>query len=85
MKVSKRQLKRIIREEKRQVLKEYGIRRPMTTEADELEFALDEYIKARVSMGETDQVRIQDEIRAILDTLWADVGMEYGQIDTSRY
>ena len=78
-------MKNIIREEKQKLLKEYGIRRPMTTEADNLEFALDEYIKARVTIGENNQQRIQDEIQAIIDQLWDDIGMQYGEIDRSRY
>jgi hypothetical protein len=85
MKITKRQLRRIIKEEKQKLLKEYGIRRPMTTEADALEFALDEYIKARVTIGENNQQRIQDEIQAIIDQLWNDVGMQYGEIDRTRY
>ncbi len=83
MKITKRQLRRIIKEEKARLLNEF--RRPQTTEADELEFALDEYIKARVAAGESDQQRISEEIRAVMDQLWADVGMEYGKIDQSRW
>ena len=85
MKLSKQQLRKIIKEEKQKLLKEYGFRRPMTTEADNLEFALDEYIKTRVTAGENNQQRIQDEIQAIIDQLWDDIGMQYGEIDRTRY
>ena len=83
MKISKRQLKRIIKEERSKLLKEF--RRPQTTEADNLEFALDEYIKERVLIGENSQQRINDEIQAVLDALWNDIDMEYGEIDQSRW
>ena len=85
MKITKRQLKRIIKEEREKLLKEYGIRRPMTAEADNLEFALDEYIKERVLIGENNQQRINDEIQAVLDALWNDIEMKYGEIDRSRW
>ena len=83
MKITKNQLRRIIKEERAKLLKES--RRPSTPAADNLEFAMDEYIKARALDGETDQMNIQAEIQGIMDSLWDDVSMQYGQIDTSRY
>ena len=60
------------------------MRRPMTTEADELEFAMDEYIKARVRRGEDDPSLLHREIVAILDELLGDSMLD-SRIDISRY
>ena len=82
MKITKRQLKRIIKEEKAKLLKE--MRRPMTTEADDLEFAMDEYIRARVQQGNDDPSMFHREIVAIADELLGDAMLD-SRIDTSRY
>lgn len=82
MKITKRQLKRIIKEEHRKLINE--MRRPMTTWADELEFAMDEYIKARVQQGEDDPSLLHREIVAIADALLSDAMLD-SRIDTSRY
>jgi hypothetical protein len=74
MKITKRQLRRIINE----------ARRPMSTEADELEFAMDEYLKARVQDGEDDPSRLHREMVAIADQLLDDASAG-GVIDTSRW
>jgi len=75
VKISKRQLIRIIRE----------ARRPMSTEADALEFAMDDYLKVRVNDGESDHARLRAEMIAVLDELLDDVMGSSGQIDTSRW
>ena len=80
MKITKRQLKRIIKEEKAKILKEQ--RGP---EADSLELALDDYIGARVLAGVDDQQDIQREIQSIMSRLWGDIEMQYGRIDKSRW
>jgi len=82
MKLTKKQIRRIIKENKANLLKE--MRRPMTTEADELEFAMDEYIKARVRRGEDDPSLLHREIVAILDELLGDSMLD-SRIDISRY
>ena len=82
MKLTKKQIRRIFKENKANLLKE--MRRPMTTEADELEFAMDEYIKARVRRGEDDPSLLHREIVAILDELLGDSMLD-SRIDISRY
>ena len=78
MKITKRQLRRIIKEEKRKLLRE-GSSAYM-----DLQFALDEYIAARVAEGETDPSAIHREIIDVADNLLADAELD-GAIDTSRY
>jgi len=80
MKVTKRQLKRIIREEKRRLINEmHG----MDTK-NALEFAISEYVQARVTEGQTDPSAIHREILQVADEYLADADLG-GAIDTSRY
>ena len=81
MKITKRQLKRIIKEEKRRILKE-GMHGMDTKNA--LEFAISEYVAARVTEGQTDPSAIYREIVQMLDDYLADADFG-GSIDTSRY
>ena len=81
MKITKRQLRRIIKEEKRKLLSEVDT----INAKNELELVMDEYIKARVMDGETDSSRLHREIVGIADSLLADAELGDGNIDTSRY
>ena len=65
-------------------IQEQSMRRPMTAEADALEFAMDEYIKTRVADGEDDPSRLHREMVAIADQLINDADLS-GAFDTSRY
>lgn len=80
MKITKRQLKRIIKEERRRLIREmHG----MDT-LNSLEFAISEYVQARVTEGETDPSAIYREIVRVVDDYLADADFG-GAIDSSRY
>ena len=83
MKITKRHLRRIIREEKRKILKEQATHAPGEAEG-ELEFAIDEYIRARSSEGITDPSQVHREVVSILDRMIDDADLG-GEIDASRY
>ena len=65
MKISKRQLKRIIREEKANILREYGGAGMDAKNA--LEFAISEYVQARWTEGEQDPNALQQEMIAMVN------------------
>ena len=82
MKVTKRQLRRIIKEE-RAKLNELGEDIPMLPE-NELEYAVDEFVEAAVKVGMTaDQAEnaIMSIVRRVLD----DSSLAGGDLDRSRY
>ena len=96
MKITKRQLRRIIKEEKKKLLREQPYSPPRPGEQGSadglsrkearraLEFAADEYIYARSREGETDPSAIYRELTDIIENLLVDAELD-GQIDTSRY
>ena len=97
MKITKRQLRRIIKEERRKLLESnpYGAppRPGEQGSADglsrkearrSLEFAADEYIYARNREGETDPSAIFRELTDIIENLLVDAELD-GEIDTSMY
>jgi hypothetical protein len=83
MKVTKRQLKRIIKEERTALMKE-GY--PQTAETDALEFAIDDYIKSRVlNDDEDDPAVLKSELMDVLDTAIDNATFGSDWIDKSRY
>ena len=102
MRITKKQLKRIIKEEHARILKEYdpaaegeaaaredervrGTEVPLSDDLDALEFAVDEYIKARAEDGVDDASTIQREIVKVVNAALGDASMASGNIDRSRY
>jgi hypothetical protein len=102
MRITKKQLKRIIKEEHARILKEYNpaeagmaaareddrVRAtevPLSDDLDALEFAVDEYIKARTEDGVDDVSTIQREIVKVVNAALGDASMASGNIDRSRY
>jgi hypothetical protein len=83
MKISRRQLRRIIKEEKRKLLKEQATHAPGEAEG-EFELAVDDYIMARVADGELDPSALHREMVAIIDEMLEDATLD-GQIETERY
>ena len=80
MKITKRQLKRLIKEEKQKLLKEVDT----INAKNELEIVIDEYIKARVMDGVTDPSQVHREVVSVLDRMIDDADLG-GEIDASRY
>ena len=102
MKITKRQLRRIIKEEHARILKEYNpaedgmaaareddrVRAtdvPLSNDLGALEFAVDEYIKARAEDGMDDIHTVQREITKVVNAALGDASMATGKIDRSRY
>ena len=83
MRVTKRQLKRIIREEKQKLLREDA--GALDSARAELEFALDEFIEANVLAGVTDAQAVRYDAMGILDKLIDDHWARTGKPDLSRY
>ena len=85
MKITKRQLRRIIKEEKQKLLRE-AFDGPFSRKAaDDLAFAMDEFIESRVKEGEEDASQLHREIVEIADSMLADAELSDGSIDASRY
>ena len=94
MRITKRQLRQIIKEEHARILKEYNPaedgmaaaredERVRSTEvplyeAEALEFAIDDYIKARVEGGMDDVNTIQREIVKVVNAALGDASMSSG-------
>jgi hypothetical protein len=78
MKITKRQLRRIIKEEK-QLLQEAA------PSAGALEFALDEYGKLRMNQEPLTARDLENEVTMILEKWLDDVTLDNGQVDTSRW
>ena len=100
MKITKRQLKRIIKEEKAKLLKEAqstfdGHPSPVAGKtysrqsgqdpAGGLEFALDEYGKLRMNQEPLTARDLEREIMAFVQQWLSDVTLPDGQVDTSRW
>ena len=100
MKITKRQLKRIIKEEKAKLLKEAqstfdGHPSPVAGKtysrqsgqgpAGDLEFALDEYGKLRMNQEPLTARDLENEVTMILEKWLDDVTLPDGQVDTSRW
>jgi len=83
MKITKRQLKRIIKEEKRKILSENAPVSRRQARRD-FEFAADELIAAYAREGESDPSAVYRELVDILDNLMADIDLG-GEIDSSRW
>ena len=82
MKITKRQLRRIIKEE-RAKLNEIGEDIPMLPE-NELEYAVDDFVEAAVKVGMTaDQA--EDAIMSIVRRVLDDSSLDDGELDRSRY
>ena len=79
MKITKRQLKRIIKEEKQRLLQEAA------PPAGALEFALDEYGKLRMNQEPLTARDLENEVTMILEKWLDDVTLPDGQVDTSRW
>ena len=85
LKVTENQLRRIIREEKQKLLRE-AFDGPFSRKAaDDLAFAMDEFIASRVKEGEEDASQLRIEIVEIADSVLADAELGDGSIDASRY
>jgi hypothetical protein len=91
MKITKRQLRRIIREEKARLNEEEDpnvvkakATNKLATEGA-LEFALDEYGKARANQDYMTARDLENEVTMVLEKWLADVTLSDGQIDTSRW
>ena len=83
MKVTKRQLRKIIKEEKSKLLREDA--GALDSARAELEFALDEFIEANVLAGVTDAQAVRYDAMSILDNLMSDHWAKTGDPDLSRY
>ena len=81
VKITKRQLRRIIKEEKQRLLQEQEAGSP----AGALEFALDEYGKLRMNQEPLTARDLENEVTMILDGWLDDVTLSDGQVDTSRW
>jgi len=83
MKITKRQLRRIIKEEKQRLLQEaYSV---VPQSAGALEFALDEYGKLRMNQEPLTARDLENEVTMILKKWLDDVTLGDGQVDTSRW
>ena len=86
MKITKRQLRRIIKEEKQRLLQEAaGSMQTVADNAGALEFALDEYGKLRMNQEPLTARDLENEVTMILDKWLDDVSLPDGQVDTSRW
>ena len=79
MKVTKNQLRRIIKEERAKLLSE------ASNDLLDLEFAIDEFVSSRVADGETDASVIHRAIVYVADKVLKDASLADGVIDKSRY
>jgi hypothetical protein len=91
MKITKRQLRRIIREEKRRLDEQQDPNavKAMASNKFEtegaLEFALDEYGKMRTNQDSLTAGDLENEVMTILEKWLSDVTLNNGQVDTSRW
>ena len=83
MKITKNQLRRIIKEEKQKILREDA--GALDSARAELEFALDEFIEANVLAGVKDAQAVRYDAMRILDALIDDHWSRTGEPDLSRY
>jgi hypothetical protein len=92
MKITKRNLRRIIKEEKVKLLSEQQDPNVVKAKASNklatdgaLEFALDEYGKARTNQDFMTARDLENEVTTILEKWLSDVTLNNGQVDTSRW
>ena len=83
MKITRKQLRRIIKEEKQNILREDA--GALDSARAELEFALDEFIEANVLAGVKDAQAVRHDAMGILDKLIDDHWARTGEPDLSRY
>ena len=83
MKITKRQLRRIIKEEKAKLFEQGEFLQVEAASA--LEFAMDEYAQARAQQGMADGGILREEIETILNRWLSDVSLHTGEMDTSRW
>jgi len=84
MKITKRQLRRIIKEEKAKLMSKAHPRATADNAVAGLMFSLDEYGMARAAAGVTDAETIRQEIMAELEAWLSDATID-GTLDTSRW
>jgi hypothetical protein len=91
MKITKRQLRRIIKEEKRRLDEQQdpNVVKAMTSNKFEtegaLELALDEYGKIRTNQDALTAGDLENEVMTIFEKWLSDVTLNNGQVDTSRW
>ena len=74
MKISKRQLKKIIKEEKRKLVNEYGYRHPKTGE--DLFLMLNDVVDKLLDQG-IDTIELANELRGLADDVEDSAPMTY--------